>query len=132
MSTTQGMRRIKSVDDGKLTRHSEKARIPAWTDRILRKGSIIRQISYDSAPLRFSDHRPVFATFICMISVVDEKLKSAMSKEIYDHRRGVIGNGATRDTSESDDEDLLGYDTIEPGLPPASGHERKWWLDNSE
>lgn len=118
--------------DHKLTSHSEKARIPAWTDRILRKGSNIRQINYDSAPLRFSDHRPVFATFVCTINVINEQLRSAMSKEIYDRRRGVVGSSATRAASESDEDDLLGYDAIEPGLPPASGQERKWWLDNSE
>jgi hypothetical protein len=31
---------------------------------------------------------------------------------------------------ETDDEDLLGYESVEPGLPPASSDRRKWWLDN--
>ena len=110
---------------------SEKGRIPAWTDRILRKGSNIRQIDYFSAPLRFSDHRPVFATFICTINVVDEKRKQAMSQELYSYRRGVIGTHNTRDSSrDSDEDDLLGYESIEPGLPPASSNQRKWWLAN--
>jgi hypothetical protein len=31
---------------------------------------------------------------------------------------------------DTDDEDLLGYESVEPGLPPASSDRRKWWLDN--
>src|SRR6187551_2244518 len=54
---------------------SEKARIPAWTDRILRKGSNLKQLAYNSAPLRFSDHRPVYAVFQCLVSMVDEELR---------------------------------------------------------
>lgn len=116
-----------------LTIHSEKGRIPAWTDRILRKGANIRQIDYNSAPLRFSDHRPVFATFVCTINVVDEKKKQAMSQELYSYRRGVTDRHGSRDVSrDSNEDDLLGYDSIEPGLPPASSNERKWWLDNGE
>ncbi|KAF2474766.1 uncharacterized protein BDR25DRAFT_280286 [Lindgomyces ingoldianus] len=110
---------------------SEKARIPAWCDRVLRKGDNIRQINYDAAPLKFSDHRPVYATFQCLISKVDEKKRERLSQEMYRQRRGVVGDtragGGLEDT---DDEDLIGYDSIEPGLPPASSDRKKWWLDN--
>lgn len=112
---------------------SEKARIPAWTDRILRKGTNLRQINYNTAPLRFSDHRPVYATFQCTVSIVDEAVREALSREIYEKRRvevgGTIANTAADDT---DDEDLIGYDQIEPGLPPASSDKRKWWLDTGK
>ncbi|KAI9812660.1 MAG: inositol polyphosphate 5-phosphatase [Thelocarpon impressellum] len=112
---------------------SEKGRIPAWTDRVLRKGTNLRQISYDTAPLRFSDHRPVYATFHCTVSVLDEALKNEMSREIYERRRGeVAGHLANSKDDDTDDEDLIGYDAIAPGLPPASSDRRKWWLDNSE
>lgn len=112
---------------------SEKARIPAWCDRILRKGDNIRQINYDCAPLRFSDHRPVYATFQCLISNVDERRKEQLSQELYGKRKVFVGDtrassGAALD--ETDDEDLLGYESVEPGLPPASSDRRKWWLDN--
>ena len=110
---------------------SEKARIPAWCDRVLRKGNNIRQINYDAAPLKFSDHRPVYATFQCQVSKVDEKKKEKLSQEMYRQRRAQVGDvraGGTMDDSE--DEDLIGYDSIEPGLPPASSDRRKWWLDN--
>lgn len=110
---------------------SEKARIPAWCDRVLRKGDNIRQINYDAAPLRFSDHRPVYATFQCLVSKVDEKKKEQLSQELYRQRRAVVGDTrATGTLEDTDDEDLLGYDSIEPGLPPASSDRRKWWLDN--
>ncbi|KAK2628314.1 hypothetical protein QTJ16_002960 [Diplocarpon rosae] len=112
---------------------SEKARIPAWTDRILRKGSNLRQINYNTAPLRFSDHRPVYATFQCTVSIVDEERRESLSREIYERRRSEVGGvTANKPDDESDDEDLVGYDSIEPGLPPASSDTRKWWLDNSQ
>lgn len=112
---------------------SEKARIPAWCDRILRKGDNIRQINYDCAPLRFSDHRPVYATFQCLINKIDEKRKEQLSQELYGKRKEVVGD--TRASSgaameDTDDEDLLGYESVEPGLPPASSDRRKWWLDS--
>lgn len=110
---------------------SEKARIPAWCDRVLRKGDNIRQINYDAAPLRFSDHRPVYATFQCLVSKVDEKKKDQLSEDLYHQRRAIVGDTrATGIMEDTDDEDLLGYDSIEPGLPPASSDRRKWWLDN--
>lgn len=110
---------------------SDKARIPAWCDRVLTKGHNLRQIHYNTAPLKFSDHRPVYATFQCTITVIDEKKKQEISEGLYRHRRAVVG-GHTANTraEDSDDEDLLGYESIEPGLPPASSDRRKWWLDN--
>ncbi|KAL2180345.1 SacI homology domain-containing protein [Thermothelomyces heterothallicus CBS 202.75] len=112
---------------------SEKARIPAWTDRILRKGSNLRQLAYNSAPLRFSDHRPVYALFECAVNIVNEKLRDKISREVYDRRKAEVGGGtANLAQNESDDEDLIGYDAIEPGLPPASSDRQKWWLDNGK
>ncbi len=112
---------------------SEKQRIPAWTDRVLRKGSNIRQLSYNSAPLRFSDHRPVFATFDCTVSIVNEDLRDKISREIYAKRKTYVGHHtANISTEDSDDEELMGYEAIEPGLPPASSDRRKWWLDNGK
>jgi endonuclease/exonuclease/phosphatase family metal-dependent hydrolase len=112
---------------------SEKARIPAWCDRVLRKGDNIRQIHYNDAPLRFSDHRPVYATFQLLVQRVDEKKRDAVKAALYRQRREVVGDthaAGRLGEDETDDEDLLGYDSIEPGLPPASSDRRKWWLDN--
>ncbi|KAG5983655.1 hypothetical protein E4U55_007579 [Claviceps digitariae] len=111
---------------------SEKARIPAWTDRILRKGSILRQLSYDSAPLRFSDHRPVYATFECRVNIVNEETREKISRELYQRRKADVGDATAHlgEGEDSDDGDLIGYDSVEPGLAPASSDRQKWWLDN--
>ncbi|KAH8602663.1 SacI homology domain-containing protein [Bisporella sp. PMI_857] len=112
---------------------SDKARIPAWTDRILRKGQNIRQINYNSAPLRFSDHRPVYATFQCTVNIVDEVIREALSRELYERRRMDVGSTtANTGGDDTDDEDLIGYDPVEPGLPPASSDKKKWWLENGK
>ncbi|KAI9733043.1 MAG: inositol polyphosphate 5-phosphatase [Cirrosporium novae-zelandiae] len=110
---------------------SEKARIPAWCDRVLKKGSNLRQTHYSIAPLLFSDHRPVYATFECVVNVIDEVIKERLGHEIYKKRRAEVGNStANAQSDDTDDEDLIGYDSIAPGLPPASSDRRKWWLDN--
>jgi hypothetical protein len=112
---------------------SEKARIPAWCDRVLRKGDNIRQIHYDAAPLRFSDHRPVYATFQVIVQRVDDKKKDALKADLFRQRKEFVGDtraAGRLGEDESDDEDLLGYESVEPGLPPASSDRRKWWLDN--
>ncbi|KAK5628055.1 hypothetical protein RRF57_003770 [Xylaria bambusicola] len=113
---------------------SEKARIPAWTDRVLRKGINIRQTSYNSAPLRFSDHRPVFATFQCTVHIVNEDLRQRISSQLYEQRKAEVGHAAAIIDAEDseDDEDLIGYDPIEPGLPPASSDQQRWWLENGK
>ena len=110
---------------------SEKARIPAWCDRILTRGDNLRQLHYDSAPLKFSDHRPVWGLFRTTISVTDQAKKDQISSELYAKRREVVGDHtANYKGDDSDDESLYGYDSVEPGLPPASSDKRKWWLDN--
>ena len=109
---------------------SEKARIPAWTDRILRKGENLQQVDYNTAPLRFSDHRPVYATFNCAITVIDESSRERLEREIFEKRQGSHGeiNGIIPDRSSSDD-DLLDNEPVAPGLPTASSDRQKWWLN---
>lgn len=112
----------------------EKARIPAWCDRVLWKGTNLQQFEYNTAPLHFSDHRPVYARFECAISFVNEKLKKDLSRELYDKRRKFVNQNLLdlEDEEGSDEEDLIGYESLVPGLPPASSERRKWWLGNGK
>lgn len=131
------LRKSPGYDSGQpmlIYMNREKARIPAWTDRILRKGTNIRQLAYNSAPLRFSDHRPVFAIFQCAVNIIDEPLREKISRQLYERRKTDIGHPTTNLLSEDseEEEDLIGYDPVEPGLPPASSDRQKWWLENGK
>jgi endonuclease/exonuclease/phosphatase family metal-dependent hydrolase len=105
---------------------SDKARIPAWTDRVLRKGLNLRQINYNSAPLKFSDHRPVYATFQCDVSMVNEAYRDKLNLDLYRKRKAVVGDRtASADVQPSDEEDLLGYESVSaPRSDPT-----RWWLN---
>lgn len=111
---------------------SEKQRIPAWTDRILRKGHNIRQIHYQSAELHLSDHKPVYATFEVNVNIIDEELRNRLARKLFDRRKAEAGGTVANGSDDSEDEDLLGFESVEPGLPPASSDRRKWWLDNGQ
>lgn len=90
-------------------------------------------MSYTTAPLRFSDHRPVYATFQCAVSSVDEVRKETLDREIYAKRRLEVGNTtANARNNDNDDEDIISYESIAPELPQASSDHRKWWLDNGK
>ena len=116
-----------------LTSTREKARIPAWCDRILRKGQILKQTKYETVPLRFSDHRPVYATFQCAVSAIDEVRKEKLARDIYAKRSlEVEDNTAKARDDDLGDEDLIAYELRAPELPLASSDRRKWWLDNGE
>ncbi|KPI35313.1 Inositol-1,4,5-trisphosphate 5-phosphatase 1 [Cyphellophora attinorum] len=135
---------------------SEKARIPAWTDRVLWKvnhqhsmsggggedlSTQVKQLKYDSVQsIRVSDHRPVYAIFEMSVRVVDEAKKDALTRKLYQKRAREVKTAANMATEGEDDdsddlssdiEDTVGYEAIEAGLPPASSDKRKWWLDNN-
>ncbi|KAI9370004.1 SacI homology domain-containing protein [Aspergillus egyptiacus] len=110
---------------------SEKARIPAWCDRILWKGPDLRQLNYDVANLRLSDHRPVWARFTCMISVVDEARKEALRQNLQLGRRD---NAQVLETQAQPvhmgNEELLSLEPVSIVPPAPSSDHRKWWLDS--
>ncbi|KAI3807597.1 hypothetical protein L1987_23527 [Smallanthus sonchifolius] len=82
-------------------------RTPAWCDRILSFGKGIRQLSYRRSELRFSDHRPVSASYMIEVEVFSpRKLQKALTftdAEIEnDDELGVVDAGMSclRLTSE--------------------------------
>ncbi|KAL4933596.1 SacI domain and endonuclease/exonuclease/phosphatase family protein [Aspergillus undulatus] len=111
---------------------SEKARIPAWCDRILWKGSDLRQLYYyDVSDIRLSDHHPVWASFTCTISIVNETRKESLRQSLHAQRRG---NAQVLETQPqpvgTDNGGLIPLEPISTGLPPPSSDHHKWWLDN--
>jgi hypothetical protein len=112
---------------------SEKGRIPAWCDRILWRGSNLRQTNYQTADLKVSDHRPVWATFDCAIDIVDHALKESLRRSIYEEKQGHGHTSLADSVSLLDmDDDESPHISIAPGLPPASSDRSRWWLDNGE
>ncbi|KAE8726758.1 Type I inositol 1,4,5-trisphosphate 5-phosphatase 2 [Hibiscus syriacus] len=65
---------------GEVPREGEKKRSPAWCDRILWSGKGIKQLCYQRADIRFSDHRPVSSMFVVDVEVLDHrKLQRALN-----------------------------------------------------
>lgn len=65
------------------------------------------------------------------MSAVDEVRKESLGRKIYAKRRLEVGDTtANARNNDWNDEDIIGYDSIAPGLPPASSDRRKWWLDD--
>ncbi|KAL8114907.1 type I inositol polyphosphate 5-phosphatase 10-like isoform X1 [Apium graveolens] len=58
---------------GETIKSKGKRRTPAWCDRILWHGNGIYQKSYTRWESRFSDHRPVCATFLVNINAIEGK-----------------------------------------------------------
>lgn len=75
----------------------------------------------------------MYGLFECTITIVDENIKERLSRSLYDERKADIGGTiASAKSDDEDDEDLIGYDSIEPGLPPASSDSKKWWLETGQ
>ncbi|GKU95712.1 hypothetical protein SLEP1_g9036 [Rubroshorea leprosula] len=65
---------------GENPKEGEKKRSPAWCDRILWMGKGIRQLTYQSAEIKISDHRPVSSIFLVEVEVLDHrKLQRALN-----------------------------------------------------
>lgn len=62
---------------------SEKARAPAWCDRVLWRGDAIKQLNYSSImPLKVSDHKPVYSVFTVVIPSINIERKKKINEEI--------------------------------------------------
>lgn len=108
----------------------EKARVPAWTDRILHKGRNLSQSSYSTAPLRISDHRPVYATFDCNVLVIDEGARDNLSQSLYRERRAALGYKTAASAKVSSLPDRKKEQPLIPSLSPISSAKEKFWNGN--
>lgn len=130
---------------------SEKMRIPAWTDRILSRGEVLKQSTYGCAEdIIFSDHRPVYATFKAQATVVDEQKKAALSHNIYgeiaeklatmsEEEKIAILNGGGALIDGIDQESVTSLPENTPtgakqkrALKPPSSELSRWWLGNGK
>lgn len=126
---------------------SEKQRVPAWTDRVLYsvnnvgsagggEGHQLRQMVYDRAELKTSDHRPVYAMFRAEVRVFDKEKRNRMRKEILMRasKGGVAGRGTNGqhrgDDDDDDDDDDDELDLPDPSSPTTSSSGRANWFDS--
>jgi len=101
---------------------SEKSRIPAWTDRILYRGSSLDLSVYSRAELKGSDHRPVFALMKADVRINDAVKKAALSRMLLE---SVISTTPGEKLDEKLSALALPADFVE--LPPPSSDEAAWW-----
>ncbi|KAI0065841.1 DNase I-like protein [Artomyces pyxidatus] len=100
---------------------SEKMRIPAWTDRILYRGTTLDLSVYSRAELRGSDHRPVYAAFRATVHIIDSAKKEALS-------RLLLENVTSTAPGEKLDEKLAALTfSSTHDLPPPSSDTEAWW-----
>ncbi|KAI7900605.1 SacI homology domain-containing protein [Cokeromyces recurvatus] len=127
---------------------SEKQRIPGWTDRILFKGTQLKQLQYSRAELYTSDHRPVFALFEADILTLDHEAKIKLQKELYQSlssievrtsppelpkRKNTIRSNSFSSSKLSDSYiDTLIDISVDGEYPPPSTDSKKWWEDGQE
>ena len=110
---------------------SEKARAPAWTDRILHKGSNIKLWNYTSLDsVIFSDHRPVCAKFSAKVTFIDETKKTKLARALnalrHEHIEDPIMGLFEKPGEKSK------YEEVEKKLPSPSSETQKWWLDGGQ
>ncbi|EPX71597.1 inositol-polyphosphate 5-phosphatase [Schizosaccharomyces octosporus yFS286] len=117
---------------------SDKHRVPAWTDRILYRGEL-KQTAYNSAPLYFSDHRPVYASYDASIVKIDKAKKKKLFEEIYMQRKVEVRDANSTSYTLID---ISGSVAEKPNLipyVPANGMDklkkpsldnRKWWFED--
>ncbi|KAF7432917.1 inositol polyphosphate 5-phosphatase [Pleurotus ostreatus] len=101
---------------------SEKARIPAWTDRVLYRGKSLDLSVYSCSELKGSDHKPVYALFRADVRVIDAYKKAALS-------RLLLESVTSTEPGERLDEKLakLSLPVNYSELPPPSSDDSAWW-----
>ncbi|RYP49632.1 hypothetical protein DL768_004674 [Monosporascus sp. mg162] len=83
--------------------------------------------------IKYGDLEKLYENDQCTVNIVDEALREKVSRELYARRKADVGHPTGNLISEdSDEEDLIGYDPVEPGLPAASSDRQRWWLENGK
>jgi hypothetical protein len=72
----------------------------------------------------------VYATFEVDVSIVDEKHREELGLSLYKQRKKAVKKGIAEEVTAEDEDDLLGFESVQSDWPPASSDRRKWWLDN--
>ncbi|GAA5938180.1 hypothetical protein JCM3775_002909 [Rhodotorula graminis] len=103
---------------------SEKARIPAYTDRILYKGHDLDCYRYQRAELRTSDHRPVYALFRARIRSVDHDKRATLRKQLLQE---LLSHTSDETLDDKLARFAIGSSTGKKTLPPPSDDDRAWW-----
>ena len=110
---------------------SEKARIPAWCDRVLFKGNKIQQKYYKSTNLYSSDHKPVKSLFDVEITIVDKETKRKIEKELYEQQLVIYKQRQATLMSSNKSNPFLDDDDTDndfyPSLKKASTNYSHWW-----
>jgi len=101
---------------------SEKMRIPAWTDRILYRGTNLYLSAYSRAELKGSDHRPVFALMRADVRIIDALKRTALSRLLLE---SVVSTAPGEKLDEKLAALSLPAEHIE--IPPPSSDEAAWW-----
>lgn len=98
---------------------SEKQRIPSWTDRVVYRGSQLRQLAYSRAELVMSDHRPVYALFEATLKIIDWTKRNEIRRKLYADAGQIIGVSAAAAA-------------VDTKLPPPSDEKQQWWKGSDE
>ncbi|GMM38048.1 hypothetical protein DASC09_053730 [Saccharomycopsis crataegensis] len=113
---------------------SEKMRIPAWCDRILSQSKQLKQLTYGACfDIMFSDHRPVFGSFLAKAIIINETLKNKLSGELYANRKRKFGDIdsfiLSNNLSDLMRKANFNNESITELQQPSSDKD-KWWFSN--
>ncbi|EJS42031.1 inp52p [Saccharomyces arboricola H-6] len=76
---------------------SDKARTPSWTDRIIYKGENLHPLAYSDAPMKISDHKPVYAAYRANVKFINEEKKINLVEKLYTEYKKTHPEGLLKD-----------------------------------
>lgn len=73
----------------------------------------------------------MYATFLCTVKIIDEDQREAISRQLYNEYRADVGNGKASAQNDNPQEDLIDYDSLDPGLSSIGSDLVNIHIDNS-